>query len=270
MTAPSAAYASFEEKWLAEYPENAFVALFLPAGLRLRASAFGTLIHELTHAAVRVGEAQVAAAKLAWWQQELAEATSGRPRHPVTQVLFAESGAGPAQRWTALAATALQLLDDAPAPSADALIERLRPFHAAVDAAEAALFAHPAVSAGARVRQRTVSHLLHELAGNTQRLPVPLDLLARHGIGRADLGTTSAARSALVRDFIQALAAHSPGDAAGGTLAQRVRARLDAALMCGALAAGDPLAYLRARTPSTRWQALWITWREARAVAAGR
>jgi 15-cis-phytoene synthase len=272
MTAPSPAFATFEQKWLAEYPENALVAVFLPPGLRTRASAFGTLIHELTHTAFRVRETPVAAAKLAWWQQELAAAARGNPRHPVTRALFAESPVGPAEIWPALAGAAIEQLEDAPAGSLAAIVDRLLPFHRAAAGAEAALFGVEVGSTDASALRWTISHLLRELSGDPDRLPVPLDLLARHGVGRADLGVPSAARAALVRDYIDTLARFAPAQKGKvtGTLPRRVRVRLDLALMRGAQSAADPLAYLQTRKPAGRWQTLWIAWREARAIASGR
>ena len=84
------AFASFERKWLDANPEQAAVLVFLRADERRRAAAFGTLIHELTQTTFAVRETQVAAAKLAWWEQELHSASGGRARHPITIELFAD------------------------------------------------------------------------------------------------------------------------------------------------------------------------------------
>src|SRR5258706_4600441 len=83
--ASAAAFASFENKWLVAQPENALVAIFLPADQRQRASAFGSLVHELEQTAFHVREPQVAATKLAWWRQELADAATGNARHPISK-----------------------------------------------------------------------------------------------------------------------------------------------------------------------------------------
>ena len=88
MADASGNFASFEQKWLAANPENAIVAVFLPSAQRRLAGAFGSLIHELSSAAFHIREPQVAATKLAWWRQELADAAFGKPSHPVTQTLF--------------------------------------------------------------------------------------------------------------------------------------------------------------------------------------
>ena len=62
--------------------------MFLPSAQRRLAVAFGSLIHELSSAAFHIREPQVAATKLAWWRQELADAAFGKPSHPITQTLF--------------------------------------------------------------------------------------------------------------------------------------------------------------------------------------
>ena len=106
--ASAAAFASFEQKWLAAQPENAFVAIFLPADQRQRASAFGSLVHELEQTAFHVREPQVAATKLAWWRQELADAAAGKSRHPISKALFADRQvqAVDPNLWPAMAAGA--------------------------------------------------------------------------------------------------------------------------------------------------------------------
>lgn len=273
--ASDAAFESFEQKWLAAQPENALVAIFLPADQRRPASAFGTLVHELEQAAFQPREAQVAATKLAWWRQELADAALGNARHPISKALFADAPAGavaPAT-WPALAEAALMQTELRPAATLAELLDNCAPFYRAVARAEHALFAGGVGGSGSNAALWTISHLLRELA-NPSRLDaqLPLDLLARHGVTRADLVAQTPLRATLLRDHLAALAQqiHSAlANAAAPSLSRRVRTRLDLALATAARRATDPLAYLTAHTPAGRWRSLLAAWREARATAHG-
>jgi phytoene synthase len=268
-------FAEFEQKWLDAWPENRVVALFLDAQQRRRANAFGTLINELSLATFHLPEPQVAAAKLGWWQQELADAAFGSPRHPVTCELFADDAvreSDPAL-WPALATGALAQMDQPGAGTLAALIEQLDPFYSAVAEAESALLLAGTGNVEANAALWTFSHLLHEstaLARGVGRLPVPLALLARHGMTRADLAQASPQRNRLVKDFLDELALEIKGAlsvAAAHTVSQRVRVRLDNALIAGALKASEPVTYLGANARVGYWRSLWTTWREARAAA---
>ena len=94
MSDEHSAFASFERKWLDANPEQAAVLVFLRPAQRRSASAFGSLIHELTQTVFGVREAQVAGAKLGWWQQELTGAAAGNPRHPISRELFGDRPRG--------------------------------------------------------------------------------------------------------------------------------------------------------------------------------
>ena len=277
MTAPLEAFASFEQKWLAAYPENALVAVFLPATQRRRASAFGCLVYELTQTALHLREPQVAAAKLAWWRQELIDAIAGKARHPITLTLFADTQAratDPAL-WSALADTALTQLDQPGASTLAVLLEQFEPYHAAIARAEAALFGLADANIEANAALWTISHLLRELANlaNAEgRLPVPLSLLARHGVTRAGLAEATVDRTGVAQDYLEELRIEingALGIAAQRSLTQRVRARLDRELVAAAKRAADPLAYLTAHARAGYLRSLWAAWREARALARG-
>src|SRR5581483_11798928 len=115
MAANDGAFASFVQKWLAANPEQVAVGVFLAPEARLRASGFGALVHELAETAFATREPQVAAAKLAWWRQDLA---ADEPRHPIAKTLMADAQAAaidPAL-WSALVDGALAELD-APPPA---------------------------------------------------------------------------------------------------------------------------------------------------------
>jgi len=268
-------FAEFEQKWLDAWPENRVVAVFLEPAQRRRSHAFGALVHELSRAAFQVREPQVAATKLEWWRQELSAAAFGNPRHPITQELFADDIARESDPalWPALGEGALAQLDQPGAGTLAALIEQLEPFHGAVAAAESALLLGGSGSPEANAALWTFSHLLHELptlANAEGRLPLPLGLLARHGLARADLAQPSPARTRLLKDFLDELVLEingALGVASARTLRMRTRVRLDRRLIAAALKSVDPLPYLTTHARPGYWPSLWAAWREARAAA---
>jgi len=267
-------FSEFEQKWLDARPENRVVAVFLDAALRRRAHALGVLVHELSLAAFRVREAQAAVAKLDWWRQELAAAAFGNPHHPITQELFDEGVASESDPalWPALADGALAQLDQPGTGTLAALIEQLEPFYGAIAVAESALLLGGSGSPEANAALWTFSHLLHELAAlgsGERRLPLPLGLLARHGLVRAELTQPSAARNLLIKDFLDELVLEingALGVASARSLGLRTRVRLDRQLIAGALKSADPLPYLARNARAGYWRALWATWREGRAA----
>ena len=267
------AFASFEEKWLAANPEQATVALFLAPAARLRSAAFGCLIHELEQAAFGLREAHVAEVKIQWWRQELLAAMAGSPRHPLSAVLFADPQAAKvdAADWIALCDGALAVRHIGAAPDLASLLSDYSALYTPVARIEAALFDSPDADATAGLW--TVSHLLlalRHLADVPERLPVPLNLLARHELTRAALAEAAPKRTELVRDFLGQLAAElhaAVTEAPHAPNARRVRARLDHALMQRAMRADDPLRAVLAQPGAARWRALWWAWCEARALA---
>lgn len=274
MTDASDTFASYEQEWLAAEPENAVVAIFLPEPLRQPAGAFGCLVHALGEAAFHIRESQVAATKLAWWRQELAEAAFGNPSHPITKTLFAVTAVreiDPAL-WPALAEGALAQLDTPGAGTLDALIEQLDPFFSAVARAQAALFGCATVNTEADAALWTLSHLLRSLPrldADEVHLPLPLGLLARHGLTRAELAYESAQRNMLVKDFLDELVLEGNGAfgvSANRALPLRVRAMIDRRRIAGALRAVDPLRWLTAHPHAGRWRSVWTTWSAARAA----
>jgi 15-cis-phytoene synthase len=275
--ATSTAFASFERKWLDAQPENGLVAAFLPAAQRQRTSAFGCLVHELTQTAFHVREPQVAATKLAWWRQELTDAAGGKARHPITLTLFADAPARESDPglWPALADAALGQFDQPGASTLAIFLEQLEPYYAAVACAEAVLFCPGGANIESNAALWTITHLLRELthlAYTEERLPLPLSLLARHGVTRSGLAEATPERAALMRDYLDELSVEISGAlcvAARHSLTQRVRTRLDRELVAAARRAPDPLAYLATHAQAGRWRSLWVAWREARALARG-
>ncbi len=291
MTETDQAFASFERKWLAANPEQVMVAPFVAPAARLRVAAFGCLVHELSAAAYEIREPEVAAAKLAWWAQELEVAATGHARHPVSHALFDETAmAADRSLWPALAVGALKQVEAGACASLDELIERREPFSLAIADAESTLFLGGTANIDANAALWTLSSLVRALQHvaprqerlpqeglsqevlSQERLPLPLDLLARHGLTRSDLATESATRDALIKDYLSALRfefAGAQGVASARTLAQRVRVRSDLALIARALKAPDAAVYMGSHPRSGRVRGLYDAWREARAIARG-
>lgn len=274
----STAFASFEQKWLAAYPEQAAVAVFLAPNERLRASAFGCLVHELEQAVFGLREAQAAAVKLAWWRQELIGACAGNPRHPVSAVLFADPRTQTVDpgSWPALVDGALAMLDQRNASNFTDLLGNYTALYTPVARIESTLIGGSPAQPNAIATLWTISHLLHALsisAEVSERLPLPLDLLARHGLTRSMLAQSGASRTTALRDYLGLLgqqASAALAQASGATLGCRVRARLDLAAIRQARRAVDPLVWLTAHPHAGRWISLWSAWNEARRLARQR
>ncbi|MGH8121309.1 MAG: hypothetical protein ACREPT_00895 [Rudaea sp.] len=272
----STAFASFEQKWLAAYPEQAAVAVFLAPNERLRASAFGCLVHELEQTLFAARETQAAAIKLAWWRQELIAACAGNPRHPVSAVLFADprTQAVDAGSWPALADAALAMLERHPASNFVELLGAYRTLYIAVARIECALFDGNHGQQEAIATLWIISHLLRALPMSADEwLSLPLDLLARHGLTRSMLTQPGASRTAAWGDYLGLLGEHASvalAQVPGATLGLRVRARLDLVAMRQARRAPDPLVWLTARAHFGRWRSLWSAWSEARRLARRR
>lgn len=269
----SETFTGFETNWLAAHPEQRVVGVFLPRAMRARAAAFGTLVHTLGDAAFHAREPQVAAAKLGWWQQELADAALGRASHPVTQALFADAAARETdpQLWPALAEGALAQLDAPGAGTLAALLDQFDPFFGAVARAESALLEEGAGNTEANAALWTFSHLLRELPRldrADRQLPLPLNLLARFSLSRAELAQPSARRNMLVKDLLDEVVLETNGAlgvASQRTLSLRVRTQLDRRRIARALRVVDPLLWLQRHPHLGRWATVTTVWREARA-----
>ena len=79
----SSALDSFLAKWRAQWPEWAVAEVFLPPPQRQRARAWLALRGELTEAAWGGDDPTPGAARLGWWEEELAGWSRGARRHPL-------------------------------------------------------------------------------------------------------------------------------------------------------------------------------------------
>ncbi|HET9190956.1 MAG TPA: hypothetical protein VFN69_10305, partial [Rudaea sp.] len=112
---------------------------------------------------------------------------------------------------------------------------------------------------------------LPHLADGEAHLPLPLGLLARHELTRAELAYESPQRNMLIKDFLDELVLEGNGALAVSavrSLPLRVRAALDRLRIESALRVIDPLHWLGAHPHAGRWRILWTAWIEARRVRA--
>lgn len=262
--------ASFEAKRAAAHPEFALALKFVPPQRRDAEAAFACLSYELEQAAFATRDAEPAAAKLQWWAEELLRAARGEARHPLTQVLVLHAGfasVAPA-RWYAAIRGALVQRDPEPGADRAALLAGYSELYRPLADIEAELFG--GVEASLRAKVSAVSRALRETAAladslRAGRLPLPLDLLARHRLARGDLAHESPARTRALQEWSSALAADlaaAPVGAAGVVgaatrAADRARARR-------AARAAEPLAALNEALGKLPLAAVWAVWRAGR------
>lgn len=77
-----------QEKAAASGSSFYYAFLFLPANRRAAITAFYAFCREVDDVVDEVQDPGVAAQKLAWWQQEVAQAFAGKPTHPVMLALM--------------------------------------------------------------------------------------------------------------------------------------------------------------------------------------
>lgn len=281
MSEGGTAFAAFEQKWLAAFPENNVLRVFLSPSDRVLNAAFACLIFEFEQTALYIAEAQIAATKLNWWSEELARASTQQARHPITQTLFADARARAIAPdfWQALVRGAAAQLGVESSADFASQLEQAQSFSLPLARIEHQLFF---ADSAARDSVTTVAaplaacaQLLRQLAVLPQelqqgRLPLPLSLLARHQLNRENLLLASAQRTAAIRDYLNTLAAEIRVTLAHDpilNLGRRVRARLDMALIQRALRHADPLQALSNDPDSSPWRCLWLGWSAARALA---
>lgn len=264
--AVDAPLASFEAKWSAAYPELALALAFVPAERRAAASAFACIGHEIEHAAYGIREAQPAAMKLQWWIEEFARARRGEARHPLTRALAAHASFEqvPLDAWQQVVVGAFSQRDPEPAADASALLREYAGLQAPLARIEATLFGP--LDTDARARVRVVVRAMRESAAlgdalRDGRLPLPLDLLARHRLARGDLAQDSPARREALREWLRRLRAETDAIAfAGCGVLGAASASAERWRLARAIAASDPadaLPPLLGRLPLRTTLACW-------------
>jgi len=206
----NAPLASFEAKWTQAVPELGVALSFVAPATRAAHGAFVCLVHELEHAAFGIRDAEPATLKLQWWAEEFARAAKGEARHPLTQAIaqLASFPQVPLATWYAAVGGALAQRDAEPAANADALLAAYEVLHEPLAQVESQLFAP--IDAVALARARSLARAVRETAALADalrdgRLPLPLDLLARHRLARSELAQPSAAQTAALREWLDVL-----------------------------------------------------------------
>ena len=271
----SAPLASFKAKWTQAYPEFGLALKFDRGDGRDERKAFACLVFELEHAAFGIREAQPAAIKLQWWAEEFARAGAGEARHPLTKLLAARIGeaAIPLRQWQLAIVGAFAQRDAEPSANIGALLDGYARFYEPVGAIESALFG---THAAAVARALAITRALRETAALSDalrdgKLPLPLDLLARHRLARGELAATSAARTNALHEWFGTLANEmSPLLTREGLRTQPLgvlraaMASADARRALQAASAVEPLGAMKTALGGLSIPVLWSAWRAAR------
>lgn len=266
---------SYLDEWREANPQRAAAWLFLTHDERARYGALAALQGEWLKAATMSSEPQVAAAKLGWWREEIARAGGGCANHPLLRGLFADARVRgvPVAAWTA--PIDMLLLELAAPPPADfaAQLAAAQPAARALAELDCRIWFGQAGNESARMAvalARLVSALRSVRDGIGSRPPpLPMQLLARHGLTIDGLATDGPARRAALRDQARDLerelsrAATMPGCL---TLFHAVRLQHDLRVLARARCSDDPLAALW--SPDGGFRNLLQTWQAARAWRA--
>lgn len=213
--------------------------------------ALAALEQEWLDAVYAIREPHVAAVKLQWWREELQFAQAGSARHPLTQALFAEGRirALPEQVWEEAMDAAMLALDVASPADFASQLAAARPLHGTFARIETALWFGADANAERAQAVAAAQHgvaLMRNLSSELEhgRSPLPMALLARHGLNLGDLDKESPARSAALHDQARTLRqALVETDKMAGPLSlfRGLQARLDRRALRAAEKAVDPL-----------------------------
>ena len=240
------------EAWRESHPQLEPAWVFLRADARREVyGAFAALEQEWLEAVYAIREPHVAAVKLQWWGEEMQLAHAGAARHPLTQALFADEGARaiPARLWNEALEAAMLALDSAPAADFPAQLRAARPLHGTLARLETALWFGVDASAERAQAVAAAQHgleLIRNLPDEIEhgRSPLPMALMARHGLSLAELANESDARRAALRDQARMLGqALAETDKMPGPLGlfRGLQAQLDRRALRVAQTASNPL-----------------------------
>jgi phytoene synthase len=170
--------------------------------------------------------------------------------------------------WTALVAGAFAQRDASPASNMGELLATYQRFHEPLAAIEAVL--QPRLDLEATSQAASLSRAAREAfrlkeALASDRLPLPLDLLARHELSRSDLDRPGVQRDAMLREHFAALAAAIRANGQEG-LSPLVALGLHTDLKRSQriARAADPLAESVRNAERLPLSSAWIGWRAAR------
>ena len=266
------AFDDYLAQWRGASPGRSIAWLFLRPDERVCFGALAALEQEWLKVVREAREPQVAAARLGWWREEMQSASQGQARHPLTQGLFAASRARavPAMCWTVPVEAAMALLMAPPPADLATQCNAAAPFADALSELEMRVWFGGAVSGPRAAKVTLLAHLVSNLCALESmaargRSPLPMHLLARHGLTIDALGSDSAPRRAAVLDY----AADLQRELAGAvrmqgplTLFRAVGLQHDLDTIDRATRADEPLVVLRSSAFGLR--GLLKTWRAAR------
>ncbi|TAN03973.1 MAG: phytoene synthase [Rhodanobacteraceae bacterium] len=266
------AFDDYLAQWRAASPQRAVAWLFLRHDERNCFGALAALQHEWLKAVQEVREPQVAAAKLGWWREELQRTVQGEARHPLTQRLFTDARAStvPLATWVAPLEAATLALTASPPADFTAQCAAAAPLATALAALETRVWFGGGVEsprAGSVTMYARLAANTRALAAEVERgrSPLPMNLLARHGLTIEGLATDSPARRAALHDHLAGIesgladAATMPGPL---SLFRAVDLYHDLAALRRAGPADDPLTVLA--SPAHGFAGVLKTWRAAR------
>jgi len=266
------------ESWLRDY--RAAHPQLEPAWIFLRADprrdvygAFEALKQEWLDAVFAIRAPNVAATKLQWWMEELQRAHQGHARHPLTQAVFTDERAQviPLAQWNEVSHAALLQLEAPPVSDFSAQLAQATSLHGSIARIETSLWFGGDADAQRAEKSAAVQRAVAALRNlpmevDYGRAPLPMSLLARHGLSQNALIEDGPSRRAALRDqardLLRALdeTAKLPGPL---SLFRGLQVRLDRRALRRALRAHEPLAAMQGLTGGLG--ALFDAWKAARA-----
>ena len=266
------ALSSHVDKWTAAEPELDLSLRFTDSAARPHVAALICLDHEIVHAALHIAEPDVALVKLNWWAEELAALAVGAARHPLTQALVGSPGLDtiPAGQWGKAVSAAFDMREAAPAATFQDLLARYRQFAECWAPMQQALYS--AMDVDAWIQARSLALALRDALGlqhalQQDRLPLPMDLLARHQLSRGELAQPSAARDAILREHFAILAhAMRAANRRRLTVHAAVQLRADEYRCRRVRNSGDVLEAGHDALARLPFSSAWVAWRTARAM----
>lgn len=266
------AFDTYLAGWRDASPQRALAYRFLRPDEQRRFGALGALTREWQTALHDVREPRVAMIKLGWWREELQRAADGAPGHPLTEVLFAHASmrAVPLARWVAPVDAAALALNGSPASDFAAQRIGAEPLAQALGRLETAAWfgvdADATRAAAVTLLDGLVTRLrVLDADAERGRSPLPMNLLARHGLSVEALLHDSPARRRAVHDQVASLRqALTVAATMAGPLSVFRAADLqhDLATLARSERADNPLPPLHA--PASGFGTVLKTWRAAR------
>lgn len=257
--------------------------LFVPDSARRALTALRALGEELREVTDACSDLNVGKAKLAWWSEEIAWASKGRPRHPVTQAMATsvESGGIDEAHYHALLDGVGKRLEAGGFDSREEMDSVLSASEGALGAMVADICAEGEDDHAAFQKKLHLALAHAWIARNPRRhgwrsfTYLPADELARHGVTREDVlleKTSEALRKVVTLQVEHALnqidraTAALPADRAEVHLPFLAEAKMErAALKSLARSGGRVLEKPPTITPIRK---LWIAWRTAKGMGA--